>query len=527
MPVIREYGDAKVRAPGPISQREWSPDDLGAAEGRALTQLGQAVKDTGEVVAKRIDEENTSDTTQKMTEANANLSAKLQKILRTATPGDKAPFDEFDREVDDTLGKIGEGASSIGARRFYQDSSARIKAQLFQTSTSGQADLAGAKAVQDYTKTSNNLTAATLADPKAYMNNMGMHAAAIEQLVQSGNLPRDKAIALQTKGEAEIAQGAIRGWANLDADYAEKKLKSGEYDRYLDQDAKHQLFGEIREAKRAKEIDAERMQRLAEKQLKREQTKTQNGFLQAMNDGTLDAKTILNSNLDPTGDGSKKQFLDMLKTMNDPEARLKDDPALVISLYDRIHLPDGDPRKLTDENELNQHVGRGLSFTTLNRFRDEMQGSQTEAGKQEAELKRQLMEVAKGKLTKSNPLTGLRDPVGDEQFAKWQAQFFEDYKKARSEGKSARELTDPSSPMYLGKNLSQYVRTQKQIINDLIPKRAASPGGLAKTPALMTTQPAEAGTPPARYTPPKKEVLPRLPNESAPDYLKRKKAAGG
>lgn len=524
MPVIREYGDAKTSAPGPIQRREYTADMLGGAEGRALEQLGQSVQGVGEIVAKRLDQENTSDITTKMTKANADLAIKLQQTIRTADPGDKTVFENYQKEVDDTLGKLGEEARTSGARQFYQEASARIKSQLSQTAANGQAELAGAKAVQDYTETSNNLQTATLADPTSYGLQLQMHNAAIENLVANGSLPREVALKLKTKGDAEIAQGAIRGWAQLDADYAEKKLKSGEFDKFLDQDHKHQLFGEIREAKRAKEIDAERQDRIREKELKRQQTKTQNDFLNAMNEGQLTAKDILNSNLDPTGSGSKEQFLNMLKKMNDPEEKLKTDAGTMISLYDRIHLPDGDPKKLTDENELNQYFGRGLSFADLNRLRDEMQGTQTEAGKQEAEMKRQVIEIAKGKLTKSNPLTGLRDPVGDEQLAKWQASFLDEYKQRRAKGESARDLLDPSSSTYIGKNITQYVRSQKQIIRDLT-KRAPPANSLtATTPNI---QGAEAAQAPTRYQAPKKEALPRLPNESPADYLKRKKAAGG
>lgn len=525
MPVIREYGDAKVNTPGPIQRREISPDQLGAAEGRGIAQLGEAVQSVGDVVAKRLDQENTSDVTAKLTKANADLAIKLQQTIRTADPGDKKVFEDYNKEVDDTLGKIGQEASTVSAREFYTKTSAHIKGQLSKTAADGQADLAGAKAVSDYTSTLSSISNTVMADPTSIELQKAIHAQAIENLVKTGQLPREQALKLQTHGDQEIAQATIRGWTQLDPDYAKKKLTGGEFDASLSSDQKHALFGEIETAKRAKEIDIERRDRLAEKNLKKQQTKTQNDFLNQMQDGKLAAKDILNSNLDAFGSGSKEQFLNLLKKSNDPEEKLKTDANTMIALYNRIHLPDGDPNKLTDENELNNHFGNGLSFTDLNRLRDEMQGKQTEAGKIESDLKKQVIEIAKGKLTKSNPLTGLRDPVGDEQMQKFMVFFFDEYKNRRAKGESAIDLLSPDSPKYLGKNISQYVRTQQQVMRDLVPRRAPAPGGLTSNPLAPTPQPADAAAAPVRYQAPKEAPLPRQPNESPADYLKRKKAA--
>jgi hypothetical protein len=190
----------------------------------------------------------------------------------------------------------------------------------------------------------------------------------------------------------------------------------------------------------------------------------------------------------------------------------------MISLYQRIHLPDDDDKKLRDENELNKYFGNGLSMSDLNHLRDEMQGRQTTAGQIEGDLRKQVLEIAKGKLTKSNPLTGFRDPVGDEQMQRFMVFFLDEYKNQRAKGKSAVELLSPDSPMYLGKNINQFVRTPQQILRDMAPKRAQPSDGMAST--ITGAQNAEAGTPTFR-APQKPKAGPRLEGESAADYLKR------
>lgn len=516
MPVIREY-TPQTRSLGPISQAEHSADMYGAAEARAVGQLGQAVMNTGELMAKRIDQQNTSDVTAKLTKANADLAIDLQNTIRTAAPGDKKVFEDYEKRVEETIGAIGDEASTLTARSFFTEASARIKGQLANTAAQGQAELAGIKAVTDYTDTINNLSSAVMADPSSIQLQRELHKQAINNLVATGQLPSAKALELQTRGETELAKASVRGWIELNPEYAKKKLKDGAFDKELGADGKVQLFGEAEQAVRAKEIEIERRERQQEKILKKNQQLTQNDFLQNMVEGKLTSKDILASNLDAFGSGSKEQFLNMLKMANSPENKLKTDGDTMIQLYSRIHLPDGDPNKLVDENELNAYFGRGLSLTDLNHLRDEMQGRQTEAGQIENDMKKQIIEIAKGKLTKSNPLTGFKDPTGDENMQRFMVNFMATYKEERAKGTSARELLDPDSPKYLGKNIAQYVRTPQQIMRDLAPRRAQTPGtGLTLAPS----------TAPAYAAPPKPKPLPRQPNESAADYLKRIKGGG-
>jgi len=507
MPVIREYR-SQVRAPGPGENFRVSPDQLGAQEGRALEGLGNVVQGVAQTVAKRIEQENTGDITAKVTKANADLAIDLQQTIRTAEPGDNEAFDNYNKRVEDTLGKIGEDASTPAARQFHLEASERIKGQLFKTSAQGQADLAGVKAVNDYTSTINSLSSALIADPSSLELQKSLHSSAIDNLVNSGQLPKSDALKLKTDGEKSLAKSTIRGWAELNPDYAKEKLKSGEFDKDLGADLKVQLFGEIDQAVRAKEIEQERRLKEQERVAKVQQQQTQNNFLVSLVDKKLTTKEVLSSNLDAFGSGSKEQFIQMLKTANSSESRLQTDGGTMISLFRRIHLPDGDPKKLVDENDLNGFFGNGLSMVDLNRLRDEMQGKQTDAGRIESTLKKQVLDIAEGQLTKSNPLTGFRDPVGDEQMQRFMVYFLEEYKARRAKGESATELLSPDSPNYLGRNIRAYVRTPQQIMRDLAPKRTQR-DGLALTPVAPTSG---ANAPKENQ---------RKPGESPQDYLKR------
>lgn len=503
MPVIREYRPQQG-APGPVQRDLVTPEQLGAAEGRAMQNLGGALMETGDLISRRVEQENTSDVNARVAEANAALSLELQETIRTAEPGDKEVFAQYNQKVDDTLSKIGEEASTPAARQFHAEASIRIKQQLKGTAASGQAQLAGVKAVDDYRKTINGLSAAAMADPSSLQLQMDLHSASIDNLVATGQLPASKAMELKSEGESSLARSTIRGWATLNPEYAKQKLDSGEFNDLLGAEGKLQMYSAVEQEIRGREADRERIARAQKEALSKQQTSTQNEFLVKLNSNELTFEEISNSNLDPFGSGSKEQFIQMMKTRNDPEARLKTDGGTFVNLFTRINLPDGDPKKIVDENELNKYVGNGLSFPDLNRLRDEMQGKQTEAGKIESQLKNQVMDIAKGQLTKSNPLTGFRDPIGDEQMQRFMVYFLDEYSKKRKAGKTSQELLSPDSPDYLGKAISQYQRTPVQIMRDMAPKRSV-PVDAAGVPVTTPVQP------------------PRQQGESAAAYLKRTK----
>ncbi len=524
MPEIKQYTQ-QTSIPGANKNPAYSADQFGALQGEATAKLGEAVTGAAHHVAKRLDQENTSDVTARLAKAHADLAIELQNTIRTAQPGDKKVFEDYNKRVDETIGKIGDDASTQSARTYYSEASARIKGQLYKTSDDGQAELAGVKAVTDYQTTINSLSAATLADPSSLALQRELHTQAVKNLVATEQLPTDKAMKLHQQGEEAIVKSSIRGWAQLNPGYAKEKLKSGEFDKELGAEGKLQLLGEVDQAQRAKEIDIERQRVQQERVVKQQQQQTQNSLLEQLTKGELNTKDILNSNLEAFGSGSKEQFLQLAKARNSAEEKLKTDPTVMIGLFNRIHLPDDDPNKLTDENELNKYAGNGVSFPDLNRLRGEIQGRGTEAGRIESDMRKNVLEIAKGKLTKSNALTGFKDPVGDEQYAKFLAGFADDYQAMRQAGKSARELLDPKSPDYLGANMDQYVRTPQQIMRDLAPKRKTTQQA-AGTSSLFSTEGAGASGTPKFTAPPKAEHVPKKPGESAKDYLTRIKGGG-
>lgn len=259
----------------------------------------------------------------------------------------------------------------------------------------------------------------------------------------------------------------------------------------LSPEARLEMEVRARQTLNAQYIDQEHQMALAKQALELQQKKTQNGFLSAMQNGQLTADKVLNSNLDPFGSGSKDEFLNMLRARDKAP---KTDSTTFNELFARINLPDTAPGKITNANQLNSYLIDGrLDIQDLDKLRAEVEHKGTADGEAEAKLKSGIFEVAKSTLTKSNPLIGLQDPIGDESLQRFTSWFLSEYQRQRGAGKTPTELLSPDSPDYLGKRITNYVRNPQQIMQDVLKS--------ATTPAVS--------------------AIPRKEGESAEDYLKR------
>lgn len=505
MPVIREY-NRQFSATGPIETRMRTGDDFGGREARALGQVGQGLQKAGDVLYKRAEQHELSELNAKLSKAQADNAIDFENLVRTAEPGDKNIFEEFNKKADERLNKIGENLSTGAGRNYFRTAAAKIKGQIVVNAAQTQADLDGEKAVIDYTSSKNDLSASLVSDPSSLNLARDLHNQGLDNLVAAGYLPAKEAAKLKQTGDRDLVKSSIRGWIKLDPGFAKEKIASGEFDTELGGDGKIQMLAEVEQAVRAKEVDLERRKRRQQELLQAEQEQTQNEFLKAMSEGNLTTDQILSSNLEAFGSGSKDQFIRMLKAENENGGKLKTSAGTFIALFDRINLPEGDPNKITDESDLNEYLGRGLSYTDLTKLRQEITGNKTEKGRVENNLKKQLFQIAKGQLTKSNDMLGIKDPEGDENMLMFQIFAYDQIEQYRKEGKPIRDLLNPDSKDYLGNYISNYRRTLQEIMRAQMRSLLPTPGR-----TLQKRLDANSDEPVRRR---------RKPGESVADYMK-------
>jgi hypothetical protein len=148
-------------------------------------------------------------------------------------------------------------------------------------------------------------------------------------------------------------------------------------------------------------------------------------------------------------------------------------------LYKRIHLPEGDPQRLTDSGELYGHVGKGgdLTVSGVDKLNAEIQGRKTPEGVAESEMKAQFLKNARAQITGTDEGLHIEDPKGDELYLKFLADVLPRYDAQRREGKSAATLFNPESPDYLGKTISGFKRPMDQWFADTILDHPSEGGG--------------------------------------------------
>lgn len=504
MPVIREYR-TKLDPAGPVAAtRRASIEDSGGLTASGIGAIGQGIQSFGEALQRRDEQADITDSGEALSAVHAKFSNRYNEEIQKGTLNSEKLLEDFDNEV----GRVEEGTRTFKGSETVKRASTELRRHFIEATFSGQAMLAGEKAKTSYVNTLNNYSSTLINDPSSFEVARTMHEDQINQLVLSQGLPAETAEKLKRAGVVELAKSAVRGWIQLDPENAKAQLKEGKWDGFVGGDEKYQLYKEAEQGIHAREVDAERKRREQERLLQKEREVTQNKFLSKVVDGSLDFKDILNSNLEAFGSGSKDQFIRMIDE-NSKGGKIKTDPAIFTELFRRIHLPDGDPKKIVDENELNQFViNRKLGFDDLNHLRGEVQGKRTQQGDLESGMKRRMYQQAEALLVKTNPMLGIKDPVGEEQYLRFYQLAEQTIAEERKKGTSMVELLSPDSPKYVGNLMKGFVKTPKQVMEENI-RRMKPETGLQDS----LNQPANTkATPPGGG---------RKPGESAADYLKR------
>jgi hypothetical protein len=394
---------------------------------------------------------------------------------------------EYEKRLGQLEGEIGKGLKSPLAQRAYQNRAAQFRTSSLQTlgvyaanqgeAASEAADIAAIQAAQSRFASHFGL-APTEPDIAEIVSlsarraaRLGLPKEAADVLVQkNAGDALNQVIGVRVfTGHAAEAKAIFEEAATSKIPGTDLPIFSGE------QLVATGLF--IKRAEEAEALDKIQAEQRAHAAAEGERRKTQDEFLKRMQGGTLTAKDVLASNLDPFGSGSKEQFLGMLK-VGVSGGEMKTNNELYIELFNRIHAPDDFPGKITDENELNQYFGSGLNATSLSQLRGEISGRRTQEGSVESDLKKNFLDAAKGQISGSNPLLGIADPKGDEQYYRFLSYFLTAYDKAVRAGGNPAELLDPDGE--LAKSIGRFKREPAQWTADL--QAGAAPAAPGPTP---------------------------------------------
>lgn len=444
MAQIKEYA-SQVGTAGPIQGREARGEDFGAQVGQGLSDLGQGVATLGEGIRKHEESLEVSNVNAQMAEAGTQWTQEFQARLKSAPAGDTSFVENFQTDYDAAMDKIGEGIETKAGQQHFDTLRNHQKAHFMESAIAGQAELVKEGVIENHRSFVSNLQNQLIQDPSSYDYVMNTYKAAGDAL--SDQRQRAK---FSEEELPLLEKSRVYGDIRMNPQLAKTNLEAGFYDKLKGTEVEA-MIGHANQAISGQHADEERWKRVQEEQAKQVELKTQNDFLQKLNDDKLTSKDILNSSLSPFGSGSKEQFLNLIKSKGQED--LKDNSQFV-PLFQAINRPDGDPQKLTDERDLIGQVGNGLTLEGYKSLLSAMQGTNTAAGKAEKKMVDTFLGNMKRQMSTSNDLLRIKDVRGDKDYEDWMVDFLPKYQAERAKGKTPQELLNSKSSTFMGNNVA-------------------------------------------------------------------------
>lgn len=462
---IKEY-TSRTSPGGPIAPPGRKASNAGEYIADGLTSLGQGIAQAGQTIQqdqdKRLkiksDDEVLSMNT-KLSELQSRYKVSWADTIAKADPNDSELSNRFLKSFDEEAGKLGDNLSTEAGKNYYRQNLSNIRSNFQESTAAGQAHLASVATKQNYIQSLNMSSAGLISDPTSFGSVKALHDSAIDHLILSGKLPSDKAQELRTSGNAELAQSYVRGWIRTSPEQAKSILASGQVDELLGGDTKKQLLGEIDSEVTSRRVDGERANKLYKEEIEKRHEANYDKALGALVEGSLNAKTVMTMDLAPK---QKEHFIEAIKRTYQAPNSFKTNPEKVTSLFERMHLPDSDPRKIISQDQLNAEFRNGgMSFGDLHNLRDEFAKTKTVKGKVDGTQRAAAMAMGKAVITGGSS----KDPKAAELYYQFQHAYNEQYEAGIKAGKTKAELTDPA---FVQKVLKPFIRTPQQKLQDKI-----------------------------------------------------------
>lgn len=210
-------------------------------------------------------------------------------------------------------------------------------------------------------------------------------------------------------------------------------------------------FTDQRQLTEAASASIERNIRVQEKLQDVQNKKTQNEFLTKFYDDKLDVKAVMESNLPAFGQGSKSEYMELLRKkpeLGNPQLHQQ---LYAAALSGEISDPSQLVQYMTQSNGINTQQAQNIA-------------SILEKGKDD--VVKMFTTGAKSQITGATEF--LPDREGDAQYSAFLFDLQNTLSKGAAKGLSARDLLDPASKEYVGdKLISTYRRTQQERIKSM------------------------------------------------------------
>lgn len=478
MAVIREY-TSPDQASGGVPARQAQASDMGGGTG--LEDVGASVGKVGDALYDLAQRDEVADVYTQLSAKRAQWTVELQRRASSPQSGDPDFASKVTQDFGNDMAGMGDNISTVGGRLALQRGQAELTSQIVSQAGAYQIKAAGDKAVNDYKVFVDNNRTAVYNNPSSFESaNRDVVAAINDPNGPYSTMPAAARTALQREATENIALSAVQGTIRTNPQQGLDELNSGKWDQFLTGDKRNtaETFG-LR-AQRAQEYEQARLDAQAQKAQKAEWDQIGTGFLKQLNSTdpstpALSTKDVLYGAGKDMPPALQEHWLSMINRADKPDPLSAISHATSTSMFQDIHLPDGDPNKIVDEKQIDQaYINGNLNRTDLDFLRKEVGSARTDDGERLGKRQADFLSGYKAQITKSNPLMGNLDKEGDANFYMFQRNADSMVQQYRQAGKNPYDLFDPSKPDYLGKpealqgfqkTMQQSMVTIKQNIN--------------------------------------------------------------
>lgn len=452
---IEEY-TPQLEAPGPVAAVAPNLEQANAV-GRSLQNVGGAVEQVGDLLHRRQAQEEVS----QVYSSAATMRAQLNQQIKDGSDNGNLDQDSINQSFSDWADQQGNQYNTAEGKDAFNRQKARVGAYVTTRMGSAQAQLAGQRAVDAYEDAFHANSSVVMQDPSSFPDIYGSSVEQLHSSVQLGQIPAADEKMYQRKMGLELSKSAIMGLVQTKPDAAKAMLDSGAYDQWLGPEDKEKQYQLVQQWQHGSEVEAARKDKVVQQASDEQAENWRLQAYQKLDNNTLSPKEVYGA---PITADEQHKWTSMINAASKEE--MKTDPRIMNNLTRRILLPDNDPQKISDPNQIYDYVGKGISTSNLENLTGLMR--KTPEGEAMNDNRKRLFDIAQAALVKKNAQMGIQDPQGEYRLLQFQSALQSKEKEYRSQQKPIGSLYDPTAPDFFGKQIGHYQPSQQDLMNSLV-----------------------------------------------------------
>ncbi len=343
MPQIREY-NRQTSEQGNFNTSSVNPD-VAAADSNAMVGVGNAVQNIGVAVDRRNQMNELSDANVGMSELQAKHTIKLSEQSADGSFDSTKFLNEYQTDVE----KLSERFGTSQAQAFIKENSANSKEHFAINAAATATELASVKFKENITAAKSFYGKAVNNDPTSLDLAIKNYSLYIDTISKGDKRTMKAAMEAKATARGDLAMDSVQGYARLDPDATEAALKEHHYDSYLNVKQKEEMYSYIDRVRNGNEAKAKQQEREVEKAKKLAIENETDDAIVSIYKGNFDPDKVINSTVLPGWDKDRiiKASLVTPEKMDKTAAKHAE-----IEIRRRIDLPDGDPEKITNTQQI-------------------------------------------------------------------------------------------------------------------------------------------------------------------------------